>query len=114
MYFFARWDRLLKNHSAIHLYFFLRDSSVLGLLNFVASNVFSSSTCPHCQREVLSQWGVLGSSKASSARSSKESYIAVREVDGQDDGTPSSSRVLSAEEYRDPRPSTDDESARLV
>lgn len=118
--FTSLWSReapqSLTESSMIHAYFSLRESCVISILSIGFGNMFSSPTCPHCQRETLFKWGMAGSNATPSESSvSKESYVSIRRQDDDEvEGRPSSSKGPMVESYRDPRPSTDDESARLV
>lgn len=89
----------LMLNACIHIYFVLSEipwkkigSSFLGT---------ESATCPHCQQSMRVRW----MHDEGKSMGGKKGYTAVSTVDGNQEGRPSSSYG---------RPSTDDETARLV
>lgn len=70
--------------------------------------LFSSPTCPHCNRDLRLVWDMTPNGSSTHSNDSKDTYVAVpREVPGGDaEAGPSMGET--------PRPSTDDETARLL
>ncbi len=85
---------------------------ILKIGSLLSGNMLKSPTCPHCQHEFFSQPGLSGSSSTTS----RGSYVAVQTPPEYVEGEPSAAKDRKGEmsEYKDARPSTEDESARLV
>ena len=87
----------LTSYRCIHIYFIVKET---GLFFFIG-RMFSSPKCPHCSRDLRLLWDM----SSNGSVDSKNSYVAVRNEEVEAD--PSMEESL-------PRPSTDDETARLV
>ncbi|KAK3686778.1 hypothetical protein LTR37_019493 [Vermiconidia calcicola] len=90
----------------IHAFFVLREAGIFRIIGKMFS--FSScSTCPHCRRDLRLLWDMTPNGSSTRSSESKEGYVtAPAEEYDEHEGRPS----MSVE----PRPSTDDETARLV
>ena len=102
--------------SCIHSYFALRDIPWKKIFSSLG-DVFESKTCPHCQHDLRNNWRRAAREGSPHSHDSKEDYddSPVIVDNNGDEVRPSSSKGPKARSaYKEPRPSTDDESASLV
>ncbi|KAK3721293.1 hypothetical protein LTR37_003168 [Vermiconidia calcicola] len=89
----------------IHAFFVFREIGIFRIIgNMFSFN--SCSTCPHCRRDLRLLWDMTPNGSSTHSSDSKEEYVSAPAEYDEQDGRPS----MSVE----PRPSTDDETARLV
>lgn len=92
--------------SVIHCWFVLREIRI--------RNPFQQERCPHCYGDLTNKRHQKQSRAMSHVSSdSKESYEPVHIVDA-DEGAPAEGPSYNHHDGNQPRPSTDDETARLV
>ena len=95
-------------YSTLHCFFVLQEIKVIACITWLFRALSRSPTCPHCNRDLRLLWDMTSHGSSTDSNDSKNTYVAVpREVSGDDvEAGPSMADA--------PRPSTDDETARLL